>query len=539
MIFNFSKNYFSLTYCFIIIISLLFLGCDKSEEEIVPSFSINESTLPTYELPAEGGSITIEVNWTDTQLKLVAESATTGSDFIEKITPSYFGSKGEGPKVTKVTITFGKNGNYSNNTQVLRLSSLSDDLQEKTFNLSQTAKSIEPINLTLTPSTTYQTITGFGGANMIWGTDFLNTTDIQTVFGTGEDDLGLTIYRVRLSSVQSDWQSLVSTVQEAKNHGALILASPWSPPANLKSNNSTTGGHLLESNYGSYANYINDFVQYMNSQNAAVDAISVQNEPDIQVGYESCDWTSDQIYNFVKDYGAIIQGTDLLAAESFNFKHAYTDKILNDPIASANLDIVGGHIYGSDLTEYPLAEQKGKEIWMTEYLLNLNSGSDPDKWDESDEAIWNESMEMLETIHKGMISNWNAYIWWYIRRFYSFLGDGEHGTVRGEILKRGLAFSHFSKFVRPGYVRIDAQLDSSANIKVSAYTGDNKEVVVIINSENNFVPEFNLMTQSLSSAEIYVTSFSKDREKTILSPNNGSLKIGLDPKSITTIVIPL
>lgn len=58
---------------------------------------------------------------------------------------------------------------------------------------------------------------------------------------------------------------------------------------------------------------------------------------------------------------------------------------------------------------------------------------------------------MLETIHESMESNWNAYIWWYLKRYYSFIGEGVQGAPEGEILKRGYAFSHFSKFIRPGY----------------------------------------------------------------------------------------
>jgi len=61
-----------------------------------------------------------------------------------------------------------------------------------------------------------------------------------------------------------------------------------------------------------------------------------------------------------------------------------------------------------------------------------------------------------------MSFNWNAYVWWYIRRYYSYLGDGEKGTTRGQILKRGFAMSQFSKFIRPGYIRVNAQSENKS-----------------------------------------------------------------------------
>ena len=42
--------------------------------------------------------------------------------------------------------------------------------------------------------------------------------------------------------------------------------------------------------------------------------------------------------------------------------------MLNDDVAAANVDIIGGHIYCDGLADYPLARNKRKELWMTEHL---------------------------------------------------------------------------------------------------------------------------------------------------------------------------
>ena len=393
--------------------------------------------------------------------------------------------------------------------------------------------------LSVDPTTTHQTISGFGGANQMWGTTFPTANDMKLAFGTDESDLGLSIFRIRVASNPNEWPLIVNVVKEAKKHGAIILASPWSPPAALKSNESDIGGHLLEENYEAFANHLNDFISYMESQNASIDVISIQNEPDIQVSYESCDWTSVQIRNFLKDYGHLINAK-VAAPESFNFNQSVTNDILNDADAVANMDIVAGHIYGSGLAPFPLAESKGKEIWMTEYLMNLNTGNAgaPAWTSYSEEAIWNETLQMLNTMHQSMLHNWNAYIWWYLKRYYSFIGDGTNGTSSGEILKRGYAFSHFSKFIRPGYVRVKTEFQQS-NALISAYQGEGSTVVILINPDNTSITNIslNIGGEIPSSAFVYVTTASQNRSKTTIQSQEGGLIVSLTPKSITTVVI--
>jgi O-glycosyl hydrolase len=374
----------------------------------------------------------------------------------------------------------------------------------------------------------------------MWGTQFPNASDMKKAFGMDEADLGLSIFRIRVGFNEAEWALITSVSQEAKKYNAKILASPWSPPPALKGNASDIGGHLLPENYEAFANHLNDFITYMAANNIPIDAISVQNEPDIQVSYESCDWTALEMRNFLKDHGQRIEGAKLMAPESFNFNQSLTNSILNDDAASANLDIVGGHIYGSGLAPFPLAEQKGKEVWMTEYLMNLNTGqAGAPAWTSfSNDQIWEETLNMLNTVHQSMMHNWNAYIWWYLKRYYSFIGDGTNGTNTGEILKRGYAFSHFSKFVRPGYVRIGSEFQQS-NALITAYQGEGKTVVILINPGTTPINKVSLKVgnETPTTATKYITTSSTNRDKTTLEQEDGQLILSLEPKSVTTVVI--
>ncbi len=395
-----------------------------------------------------------------------------------------------------------------------------------------------PTKITINPQTTYQTITGFGGANRMWGTQSLKPAEATKAFGLNDGELGLSIFRVRLSSNKTEWSIITEAVKEANKNGVKVLASPWSPPPALKDNNSDIRGTLLPKNYKAYKDYINEFIAYQAANGAKIDVVSIQNEPDWKPTYESCDYTADDFINFLNAPGQIV-GAKVAAPESLNFNQNMTNAILSNDSAAAKIDIVAGHIYGGGLAKFPLAEQKKKEIWMTEYLLNLESGNvGAAKWNTYSEAAkWTESIKMLGTVHDAMSNNWNAYIWWYLHRFYSFLGDGEEGTTNGSVLKRGYAFSHFSKYVRPGFVRIGVDVPSTTSLKMTAYKKDAQTIVVIINSDFAAVKNVQFSGLTPKSVISYATTETATMTKSTLTATDNVITLDIAPYSVTTIVI--
>jgi len=296
---------------------------------------------------------------------------------------------------------------------------------------------------------THQIISGFGGANVIiFGRPNMTDSQIETAFGTGEGQLGFTILRLSIQTNSNQWSTNVNAARKAYDMGAKIIASPWSPPASMKSNSSTVGGELNESSYADYAAHLNAFADFMSNNDAPLYAISVQNEPDISVTYESCDWSPSQMLKFVKENGSSI-GTRLMAPESFQFRRNMSDPLLNDSIAAANLDILAGHIYGGGLSNYPLAKEKGKEIWMTEYLINSGSTSSTNPTSVDTGLVG--AMQTAKSIHDCMVANMSAYVWWYIVRFYGPIDDGTFNSANaGNITTKGYVMSQIARFVRPG-----------------------------------------------------------------------------------------
>ncbi|HBQ58923.1 MAG TPA: cellulose-binding protein, partial [Balneolaceae bacterium] len=358
---------------------------------------------------------------------------------------------------------------------------------------------------------TAQIIRGFGGANIVGWRPDLNEEDIQKVFGTEEGQLGLSILRIRIPPNKDQWSDNLPTAQKAYQMGVKVIASPWSPPASMKTNDDLVGGRLKKDSYADYASFLRQFEDYMENNGVPLYAISIQNEPDIEVSYESCDWNAEEMTSFLRDHGDSLS-TKVIAPESFQFRREISDAILSDSAAASNVDIIGGHIYGGGLNRYFLPSEKGKEIWMTEYLKNQGA---TDEWEQlEDEVIWDETVEMLDTIQRSMIYDWNAYIWWYLKRYYSFLGDGEQGTEDGVLLKRGYAFSHFSRFVKPGFHRVYTRLSYApgySSVSLTAYTDSSKAIIIAVNGENS--PKevnFSIAGGAITSLRQHVTSLTEN-----------------------------
>jgi len=122
-------------------------------------------------------------------------------------------------------------------------------------------------------------------------------------------------------------------------------------------------------------------------------------------------------------------------------------------------------------------------------------------------------------------------------RYYCFIGEGDKGETEGAILKRGYAFSHFAKFVRPGYQRIDVN-HAESDLSITAYKGDGKIVLQIINatSSNNLSLKLTIPDIKLSNGIAYTTSLEKNREKTNINVTNTLPTMEISAKSITTMV---
>ncbi|MFF7173001.1 glycoside hydrolase family 30 beta sandwich domain-containing protein [Streptomyces pseudovenezuelae] len=156
----------------------------------------------------------------------------------------------------------------------------------------------------------------------------------------------------------------------------------------------------------------------------------------------------------------------------------------------------------------------------------------PNSTDSAD--LWPQALDVGEHIHRAMVdAEFQAYIWWYIRRSYGPLRED------GKISKRGAAMAHFARFVRPGYVRIGATANPATNVYVSAYRGGGSTVAVAVNKATSGVSQqFTLANGAGSSVASWLT----DATRTVASHGttgmpNGSFTVTLPARSAMTFVI--
>ena len=366
-----------------------------------------------------------------------------------------------------------------------------------------------------------QYIRGFGAANILpWRPD-MTAAQVQKGFGAGDGQIGFSMLRLRIPYTDdvNEFSAQVPTAALAHSLGAIVFATPWTPPPAMKSTNNIVGGMLNDSSYAAYAAHLKGFADFMTNNGAPLYAVSIQNEPDASVTYESCSWNATQFLNFTKNDAASI-GARIIMPESESFVHSLSDSTLNDSSAASNVSIIGGHIYGSGLAPYPLAVSKGKEMWMTEHLVL--------------DTTWTAVLGTGREIHDCMNAGMNAYVWWYIVRYYGPIGDD------GNVTKRGFVMSQYARFVRPGYYKIKCNAQPQRNVWVSSYKdGTSARVVLVaLNTGTSAVQQAFAVTHgSMSSFSSYTTSATKSCLRGADIPAaHGAFTATLDPSSIMTFV---
>ena len=385
--------------------------------------------------------------------------------------------------------------------------------------------------VTVDLSAEHQTIKGFGGINYPVWIDDLTQEQRETAFLNGDGQLGFTILRIHVDPNKDNWAKEVETAKYAQEQGALIFASPWNPPADMTEkfnhNGNANAQRLRHDKYAEYAQHLNDFVTFMRENGVELYAISIQNEPDY--ADEWTWWSTEEIMDFILNYSDEID-CRIMSPEAFQYRKDFYNAIINDEDALSKVDVFGTHFYGTQKKDmaYPLFEEKcaDKELWMTEVYVP-NSSSDADTWPEA--------IEVAINMHDGLVTgNMQAYVWWYIRRFYGPMKED------GSISKRGYMMAHYSKFVRPGYIRVEADENPAYGVSVSAYKGDGKTVIVAINHTfSRCAQEFSLRgAGNISFVEAYTTDGTHNLERTGNIAFDGSgFTYVLPPESVTTFVI--
>lgn len=366
---------------------------------------------------------------------------------------------------------------------------------------------------------THQHITGFGGfvCSPQFTYNHMSNAEIEKVWGKSSI-VGCNIMRLYIPIGKNAWGQSLATAKKAKQMGLIVFASPWGQPAEWKTNGTSnaknedgTTGKLKRENWADYAQYLEDYVQYLRKNGVELDAISIQNEPDWPASYAGCLWSNTEIAEFVKTYGRSIS-CKIMAPETLAVSDSYANALNKTDVIDC-FDIYGGHQYGGIQSAYKNLAKKGKEIWMTEYLINWNEIENNTRNFDFSKDFFN----FFTAINTCMLGDFNAWIHYASKRYYAMMGDGQRGTSNGTITKRGYIMAHFARFVT-GMTRIDATWNGNS-LESSAYisqTGDSVVVVMANSGEENVTLTVDLPFYT-KKGELYTTAKSKNFTKTVLN----------------------
>lgn len=294
-------------------------------------------------------------------------------------------------------------------------------------------------------------------------------------------------------SIAEEMSDVIPMLKEivAKNPSIKIMATPWSPPAWMKTNNSLIGGQLLPRYYHAYARYFVKYIEAMKAQGIVIDAVSVQNEPLHGTANYPC------MYMFAREQREFIGdhlgpmfvankiSTRIIAYDHNWDKPLYADTVLQDAKAAQFIAGTAFHAYAGDVSAMSTLRSRhpSKNIYFTE----ISGG----RWapNFSDNLKW-----YLENIIIGTTRNWSKNALFWNLALDENDGPKNNGCTNcrgvvtvssgGVITKNEeyYAIGHAGRFVQPGAKRCESSDISSQQIKNVAFINpDGGKVLVVVN----------------------------------------------------------
>ncbi len=338
-------------------------------------------------------------------------------------------------------------------------------------------------------STVNQSITGFG-ASSAWTTQSVTSSQQQLLFST-TNGAGMSLLRSRINedastlapnTPQAAGSYEVQTMQKAVAMGVTVWSTPWSPPAAWKSNQSVdNGGYLLSADYQAYANYLAAYVVAMKNDGIPLYGISLQNEPDEDVSYDSCTWTAAQFAAFLPDvvsafaaYG--VSGTKIIMPEESGWHWELSNTVMTTPSLNADVSVYAGHDY--DGGSGTVSGAAGKQLWMSEVY-------DPNATDTGiASGLW-----VAQNVYNMIVgSGANAYDYWWIQDG-SATGNGQLLVSNWQQTQLFWGLANYSKFIRPGWNNIGETNDGGLTTSAFANESTGAFATVLVNSGTTPITE--------------------------------------------------
>ena len=403
----------------------------------------------------------------------------------------------------------------------------------------------------INPNKTFQKYLGIGGAITDASSEVFATLDndqqnklLQSLFG--KEGIGYNIIRTSIHSsdfglgshtyieegdadlktftIEKDKKKRIPFIKRAIElikEDLVFYASPWSPPAFMKSNkNMLYGGKLLPEFRQSWADYYVKFIKAYEKEGIPVWGLTIQNEPMAIQRWESCIYTADEERDFLKNYlGPTLENAGLGDKKIIVWDHnrdLISDRantIFEDPEASKYAWGIGLHWYETwtgGLPKYDNLKNINESFPSKNMLFTEGcaEGFDSEKlhfWPNAERY----GNSIINDFNSGVVgwTDWNILL--------DERGGPNHvenfcfapihaNTKTGELIFTPTYYyiGHFSKFIKPGAVRVSTTTSRTTIESTSFKNKDGKIITVVMNKTDSKVTYKLIVGNSESLLEI-------------------------------------
>lgn len=328
-------------------------------------------------------------------------------------------------------------------------------------------------------------------------------------------------------SIDEDRNDLIPMIKDAKQFskdGFKIIASPWTAPPWMKDNNKWVGGKLLPEYYPTWALFFSKYFDAYKKEGIDIWGITVENEPNGNGNnWESMLFTPKEMTDFVEYHlGPRLakEGYEKIKILGYDQNRAglkeWVDEMYRSPSSSKYFAGTAMHWYESTYDYFPEALQYAHKKNPAKLLINAEACVDSevpkwrdDNWYWSKEATdwgWDWASEKEKYLHPkyapvfryavdiiGCLNNyvdgwvdWNMLLdrqggpnWFKNWCVAPVIVDPEKDEVYFTPLYYTMA--HFSKFIRPGAVRIGFENPDAALMVTAVENPDGTVAVIVFN----------------------------------------------------------
>ncbi|MCR4651705.1 MAG: glucosylceramidase [Lachnospiraceae bacterium] len=304
-------------------------------------------------------------------------------------------------------------------------------------------------------------------------------------------------------SLERDNKYIIPLVKAAlaKKQDIVFLASPWSPPAFMKTNNEMNhGGQLKKEYYGMWADMVVRYVKEYRAMGIDIRRLTVQNEPAAVQTWDSCIYSATEEAEYAVGYLKPALEKAGLGDIKINIwdhnKEIILDRANESFAVDGAKDAIDGvafHWYSGDHFE-ELAEvartYPDKELIFTEGCVEYSRFASDDHMANAEKY----AHDMLGDFLAGA----NAFIDWNI--YLDAKGGPNHvgnfcdAPVMCDFDKDEIDvklsyyyIGHFSRFVKPGAKRVLSSRYTDKVESVAFVNPDGEKVLIVLNTRDDEV----------------------------------------------------